>query len=80
MKFWTVLDSWGCREKKTPPNRHKCATFCGQKKSLKIKKYFSIRAEKLHSIKAKNKLKHFGQYFFLKKVCNTQRALFNRVS
>jgi hypothetical protein len=28
MKFWAVLGSWGCREKKKP-NCHKYATFWG---------------------------------------------------
>ena len=72
-KFWDMEIIGNRRKSKFTSNT------VGQKKSLKIKKYFSIRAEKLHSIKAKNKLKHFGQYFFLKKVCNTQRAPFNHL-
>ena len=61
MKFWAVLGSQGCREKKTP-NCHKYATcrggffqFLVGKKKLEffLKRYFIIRTEKLHSIKAK---------------------------
>jgi hypothetical protein len=72
MKFWAVLGSRGCREKKTP-NCHKYATFRGgffqflwaKKKFEFFKKYFSIRTEKLHSIKAKKILKCFGKYLIL---------------
>ena len=72
MKFWAVLGSQGCREKNTP-NCYKYATFWGgffiflwAKKSLEFKKkYFSIRTEKLHSIKTKKILKIFGKDFIL---------------
>jgi hypothetical protein len=72
MNFWAVLGSRGCREKK-PPNCHKYASFWGgffnflwAKKNLDFfEKYFSIRTEKLHSIKPKKILKKIVKYSIL---------------
>ena len=60
MKFWAVLGSQGCREKKLPTAISMQLfgvvffNFFVGKKNLnkKNQKYFSIHAEKLHSIKA----------------------------
>ena len=57
MKFWAVLGSRGCREKNLPTAISMqlfevvFSTFCGQKKNLRfLKKYFSVRIEKLHKM------------------------------
>ena len=56
MKFWAVLGSRGCREKKLPTAISMqlfevvFSTFCGQKNIFKFfEKYFSIRTKKLHN-------------------------------
>ena len=65
MKFWAVLGSRGCKEKKLP-TAISMQLFVSKKKIIKIiKNYFSIRTEKLHSIKTKKILKNFGRYFIL---------------
>ena len=62
MKFWAVLGSQGCREKKHLTTAISMqlfgvvfSTFCGQKKHFKnFKKYFSIGTKKLHNLKLGN--------------------------
>ncbi len=73
MKFCVVLGSGGCREKNLPTTTSRqlfgvvFSTFCGQKNNLDFfsKKYFNIRTEKLHSIKAKKKKRKIRKYFIL---------------
>ena len=74
MKFWAGL-VWavGAAEKKNFPTAISMqlfgvvfSTFCEQKKKLNLKNiYFSIRTEKLHSIKAKKIFKKIEKYFIL---------------
>jgi hypothetical protein len=47
MKFWAVLGSWGCREKKLPTG---VLNF--------LKKYPSVRTKKLHNSKLRKILKN----------------------
>ena len=69
MELGAVLGSRGCREKKLPTAVSMqlfgvvFSTFCGLKKLKEFNKYFSIRTEKLHSIKAKKIFKTIGKYF-----------------
>jgi hypothetical protein len=58
MKFWAVLGSQGCREKKLPTAISMqlfgvvFSTFCGQKENLNFfNKYCSVRTKKLNNIK-----------------------------
>ena len=57
--FW----AGGAAEKKKPPNCHKYATFWGGFFNFLWAKFFSIRTEKLHSLKAKKILKNIGNHF-----------------
>ena len=66
MKFWAVLGSRGCREKKTPRADYEqlfgvvFLTFCGQKKK---KKNRVCLTEKLHRKKVKKINIFFGKSF-----------------
>ena len=56
MKFWTMLGSWGCKEKKMPTAIGMqlfeviFSNFCEQKNIFN----FSIRTKKLHNVKLSN--------------------------